>query len=685
MEKIKIFLLKIKNLFKRAKNSFKRIFRELPTRFQWKLFFSILNKKEKVVFLVFLAFFLFSFLFLFSSAYNYKTKIVPKSGGAYIEGIVGQPRFINPILQSNDTDRDLVELLFSGLMKYTKNGEIVPDLIQDYEAHKNKTMYEVTLKQDIFWHDGKEITADDVIFTIETIQDPGFKSPEIANWLGIQVKKLSNTKILFELKEPYFPFLERLTIKIAPKHIFEQISPENFALTTYNLEPIGSGPFKFKNIQYAQSGKIISFSLIKNQNYFDKVPYLEKIKFSFFDNQKALTNAFKRGQIQGLTISEPSLIETLKANKAGLYNISLPRYFAVFLNPEKSSILAKDKVRQALNLATNKSEILEQALNNYGKTTVSPILPDFYEFNAPEQESNASDASGFNLEKAKQFLKDSGFIEKNGKFYEPEQETSFSFKKYLENGSKGSEVTSLQKCLALFPDIYPDGEITGYFGDATEQAVIRFQEKYRQDILDPWEFDQGTGIVAKTTRQKLNQVCNQSIEQDAPITFTLITVNQDFLIKTAEILKRQWQKLGLEIQVKAFDFNELSREFIKPRNYEMLLFGEALGIIPDPLAFWHSSRTSDPGLNLAMYESKKADEFLKKARTAQDFETFKQNLEAFQNILIEHNPAVFLYSPDFLYYVSKQIKGLEFNIISDPSKRFLDINNWHTKTRRAWK
>jgi len=667
----------LKNSLKEKLDSLKKYFKNLPSKNQWKLFFNVLNKKEKIIFLVCLIAFAFSFLFLFISAYNYKTKIVPKSGGVCTEGIVGQPRFINPILQSNDTDRDLVELLFSGLMKYEKNGEIAPDLIQDYEVHKNGTMYEVTLKQDIFWHDGKEITADDVIFTIKTMQDPSFKSPEIANWLGIQVKKLSNSKILFELKEPYFPFLERLTVKIAPKHIFEKISPENFALTAYNLEPIGSGPFKFKNIQYGQSGKIISFGLIKNQNYFDKVPYLDEIKFLFFDNQENLINAFKRGQIQGLTISEPSLIESLKTNKAGLYSISLPRYFAIFLNPKKSAFLAKDKVRQALGLAINKSEILEQALNNHGKITGSPILPDFYGFSPPETKAE------FNLEKSKTLLQESGLIEKNGKFYEPEQETSFSFKSYLENGSNGSEVTSLQKCLALFPDIYPDGEITGYFGDATEQAVIRFQEKYRQDILEPWEFDEGTGIVAKTTRQKLNEVCNQFPEQDTPITFTLITVNQPFLIKTAEILQQQWQELGLEIKIKVFDFNELSREFIKPRQYEMLLFGEALGIIPDPLAFWHSSRTQDPGLNLSMYENKKADEFLKKARTAQDFDTFKQNLEDFQNILIEHNPAVFLYSPDFLYYVSKQIKGLEFDIISDPSKRFIDIVDWHVKTKRV--
>ena len=212
-----------------------------------------------------------------------------------------------------------------------------------------------------------------------------------------------------------------------------------------------------------------------------------------------------------------------------------------------------------------------------------------------------------------------------------------------------------------------------------------FQEKYQDEILEPWGFEQGTGMVSKTTRKKLNEVCNQLSEKNIPLKLSLTTVNQSFLRKTAEILKEQWERLGIEIEIKVLEFNELKREVIKPRQYEMVLFGEALGAIPDPFAFWHSSRKEDPGLNLAMYENEKADEFLKKARTARDFASFKENLETFQNILIEDKPAIFLYSPNILYLIDETIKGINFGLISDPSKRFIDIENWYIETKRVWK
>lgn len=672
MQKIFVFLIKIKEKIKES-------FREFPARSQWKLFFKVLNKKEKIIFFSCFVCFVFSFVFLASTIYCQKTKVMPKPGGIYIEGVVGQPRFINPVLSSSDVDRDLTEILFSGLMKYDKNGDIIPDLAEKCDILEQGKIYEITLKQNIFWHDAKEITSDDIVFTIQSIQDQELKSPEMTNWAGVEVEKLSKNKVLFKLDQPYFPFLERLTIKILPKHIFENIVPENFALTIYNLEPIGSGPFKFKQISYDKLGKIQSLTLIKNKKYYGQPPYLDEIKFLFFENEGELIDSFKKGQIQGIITSNSGLIKSLKTNRTILYNISLPRYFALFFNPEKSDILESQKIRQALNLAVDKKQILENIFENQGKIVNSPILPEVYGFNEPET------ISEFDLVKAKELLEQAGLKIKDGKLVEIEKQTVFEFTKRLEKDSQGKEVENLQQCLGFFPDIYPEKEITGYFGEKTEKAVIAFQEKYKEDILEPWGFDKGTGIVSQTTRKKLNEVCNEVSSKTSPITFSLYTVNQEFLIKTAELLKQQWEKLGLQIEIKTLEFNELSREIIKPREYEMLLFGEVLAIIPDPLAFWHSSRMNDPGLNLAMYENKKADELLKKARQAQSFEELKQNLEEFQNILLEDSPAVFLYNPDFLYLVSNNIKGIDLNLIAGPSKRFLDINNWYIKTKRIWK
>ena len=113
-----------------------------PSLGQWKQLFKILNKKEKKWFLVFFVLFLFSSLFLATNSYYKNTEIVPKNGGTYIEGIVGQPRYINPIYAtSNDVDRDLTELLFSGLMKYNNKGEIIPDFAKDYKSEDEGRTY----------------------------------------------------------------------------------------------------------------------------------------------------------------------------------------------------------------------------------------------------------------------------------------------------------------------------------------------------------------------------------------------------------------------------------------------------------------------------------------------------------------------------------------------------------------
>ncbi len=657
----------------------KKNLQKLPSISQWQFFFKVLSRKEKVFFLACFVSFLSSSIFLSVNFYLKKTEVVPADGGIYTEGLVGQPRFINPVLASSDIDRDLTELLFASLMKVKSNGEIVPELIKNYSVKEEGKLYEITLRDDIFWHDGQEITSDDVFFTIKTIQDPEFRSPIIANWQGVKVEKISEKKLTFRLKEPYFPFLERLTIKILPKHIFENISAENFPLAIYNLQPIGSGPFKFKEITHSRTGKIEALTLIKNGNYFKEQPYLGEIKFLFFETEADLVRAAEKKEIQGLILPDSEAINSLEGKGFVLFEIPVFRYFAVFFNLEESNILAKKNVREALNLATNRLEILEKVIANRGEIVQSPILPKFYGF------ALFSDNSEFDLEKAKEKLKTAGFVEKEGKLFEITKETTFFFEKDLKKGSRGQEVKDLQKCLGFFSDIYPEKEITGYFGELTEKAVKLFQEKYQDEILKPWGFEQGTGMVSKTTRKKLNEVCNQLSEKSSPLKLSLTTVNQPFLKKTAEILKEQWEKLGIEIEIKVLEFNELKREVIKPRQYEMVLFGEALGTIPDPFAFWHSSRKKDPGLNLAMYENKKADELLKKARTARDFTSFRENLEAFQNVLTEDKPAIFLYSPNILYLIDETIKGTNFGVISDPSKRFVDIENWYTETKRVWK
>jgi len=629
--------------------------------------------------------------------YIQNTEIVPGDGGNFKEGILGQPRFINPVyLSNNDADRDLVELLFSGLMKYNEKGEIVNDLAESLEIKEDGKLYEIKLKENIFWHDGEKITSDDVVFTINVLQNPEYKSPQAIRWLGINIEKITDNIVQFRLKTAYSGFLESLTEKIVPKHIFEDISPKElpwyFSSREYiQKDLIGSGPFKFKKINQDNStGYIKSITLEKNKNYFAKKPFLSEISFEFFSEENDLLKNLSRGNIDGYLISSSDGIENINEDKFNVFSLSLPRYFSVFFNqdpPEdKSDILTSKNVREALNYAVDKQQILKETISDKGKIINSPILPDFYGFNSPSEVYN------FDKEKAEEILENEGFkyIDDTGiRKKSISQKSTFSFNKNLAYKDTNSDVTELQKCLADpkvgGPDVYPSGKVTGYFGNETKQAVILFQEKYKEDVLAPYGLEKGTGSVRTSTRKKLNELCFPNIEETVTLEFSLITIDKELFTNISEILKQNWKDIGVNVEIKFESISTLETDIIKPRNFEALLFGEVLSFLPDPFPFWHSSQKESPGLNLINYENKEADKLLEQARASLDNQKRQEKLEAFQEILIEDNPCIFLLRPDLIYFTSQKINGQQVEKIIEPSKRFTNVENWYIKTKRTWK
>lgn len=667
-------------LFKKA------LLPKFPSWPQWKQILRVLNKREKTALVILLILFLASSFFLGFSFYLKNTKELPSRGGIYREGVIGRPRFINPIYGGlSDVDRDLIQIIFSGLMKYDDAGKIAPDLAKECKILESGKIVECYLKEDVSWQDGEKLTADDVIFTIETIQNSDYTSPLIAAWVGVEVEKISDLGIRFKLRNPYSGFLENLTLKILPRHIWQDIPSQSFPLSPYNLQPVGSGPYQLKEIKQNKSGYIESLTLAASPKYYGKQPNIPEVSFYFFDTEEELIKAARKKEIQGLSIISVKNYPALKESGFNDYRLSLPRYFALFFNPEKSKIFAEEKVRQALNYGTNKGEIIQKVLLGHAEIVNSPILPEIYNFSPP------SSWYEFNAEKAKATLEEAGFfINAEGIREKTTKEgASFKWKSELKVGSQGQEVKELQKCLsnppAGGPEIYPEAKVTGFFDQATKTAVIKFQEKYSQEILEPGSLKEGTGVVSKNTRNKLNELCGKISKETLLLSFTLSTVDQPIMGEVAERLKEQWEALGIKVEIKIFDIQTLERDVIKPRNYDVLLFGEVLGAIPDPFPYWHSSQKKDPGLNLALYEDKKADKLLEESRKTLDPEIRSKNLAEFQNILISSAPAVFLYNPDYIYLVSKKVKGINVGMIADPSKRFVNIEDWYFKTKRAWK
>ncbi|MBU2068386.1 MAG: ABC transporter substrate-binding protein [Patescibacteria group bacterium] len=576
--------------------SFKKVFSvpggQWPKWKQWCRLPKILPFRERWIMRGLFTLILISSVVLLINLYVNKTQILPQIGGDYKEGILGQPRFINPILsQTNDADRDLSQLVYSSLFKYNGQGNLIPDLIEEYSIEEDNLIYNLTLKKDVLWHDGEPLTANDVIFTIKTIQDPEYKSPLKNNWQSVQVEKIDEFSIRIKLNNVYAPFLHNLTVGILPKHLWAGISATNFPLAQYNLKPIGSGPYQFKEFKKNDDGQVKSMEFIRNENYYlGDGPYIKNISILFYENQTDLIKAYQKRQINGLSFLSSSNQSNLR-NNVQIHQIDLPIYYAVFFNQTKNKALADKTVRLALSYATNKQEIIEKVLTNQGQIVDSPLLK-----NWPGYSENIK-IYDFALEHAQNILEEAG-----------------------------------------------------------------------------WKDEDEDNIREKTINN-----------QETKLEFDLVASNWPEFQQTAEILKEQWEKIGAQINLIIIEATDIQQEYLRPRDYQALLFGEVLSAQPDPFAFWHSTQKKDPGLNIAFYENSKVDKLLEEARQTTDQEEQNEKYAKFQELLIDDAPAVFLYSPTYLYPVNKKVRGIEIGKLAQPSYRFSQIENWFIRIDRVWK
>jgi len=169
------------------------------------------------------------------------------------------------------------------------------------------------------------------------------------------------------------------------------------------------------------------------------------------------------------------------------------------------------------------------------------------------------------------------------------------------------------------------------------------------------------------------------------LTLTLTVPNYPELVKTADLLKNQWLKIGLDLKLDIVDTSETLQNKITDRNYDALLFGEVLQADPDPTPFWHSSSKQAPGLNLAMYENKDVDSILDQARQEVNEGKRAELYQKFQEMVMQDNPVIFLFSPYYLYGVSNDFKGVGDKIIYNPYNRLDDIGNRYLYTTRMRK
>ena len=263
---------------------------------------------------------------------------VPARGGSFSEGIVGAPRFVNPLLALTDADRDLVALTYAGLMGQGPDG-LRPVLAERYIVSPDGTIYTFTLRQGITFTDGSPITAEDVVYTIGKAQDPTLKSPELANWANIRAEAVDARTVRFTLPKAYGPFLEGTTIGILPEHVWKDIANQEFPFSPGMQKPVGEGPFKVSGVVRDRAGTITEYELVANPAYALGRPYLDSIRLRFYDTTESLQHAYKNHAIESAYgIPAP-----------GARTAPYSRVFGVFFNDASNEALGQLAVRKALD------------------------------------------------------------------------------------------------------------------------------------------------------------------------------------------------------------------------------------------------------------------------------------------------------------------------------------------------
>ncbi len=305
------------------------------------------------------------------------TSEVPAHEGSLTESIVGTPRFINPLLATSDPDRDMTQLVYSGLMRARPDNTFTPDLAYEYRVSEDALTYTFHLRDSARFHDGTPVTAHDIVFTVETAQNPLYKSTKRAEWEGVTVEAPDDYTVVFTLPKPYAPFLEATTLGILPRHIWETVSPEDFPFHYANTEPIGTGPYRITDTSRDQTGAPEKYDLVAFSDFTLGEPYITHLQIQLFATEKEALNALAHGTVESMgSVSPEDALSFLDEHT--IMRTALPRVFGVFFNEGRSSVLADSAVRKAFSVAVDRTAIIDTALRGFGVPIDGPLPPHIF-------------------------------------------------------------------------------------------------------------------------------------------------------------------------------------------------------------------------------------------------------------------------------------------------------------------
>ncbi|MDD3301597.1 MAG: ABC transporter substrate-binding protein [Patescibacteria group bacterium] len=598
--------------------------KKIPNSEQLRYLGKFLSPKERRIVIICALFLVLNVLFLGIVFFKKHIVSIPLSGGSYTEGLVGSPKYINPLYASNrDVDIDISSLIFSSLFKYNEKGVLVGDLAESWTKSEDGKEYSIVLKKNVVWHNGEQLSADDVVFTVQAIKNPKFRSPLKSSFSGFDVEKVDDHTVKFKLSQAYAPFLNLLTFGVLPKSIWGAVTPESATLAEFNLKPIGSGPYKFKSLIKNKNGEVKEYILEVNEAYYGAKPFVSTVSFKFYFDSNSAIKALNDNSVDGISYLPFNDRKNLFAKSSLVFNyLHQPQLEAVFFNKKNNELLAEKNIRLALDQAINRQAIIDEVFQGQAREVVGPILEDSPAFNSEIKKTEYSPAA------AEKLLSEEGFI-----------------KIVVSNDDLNNPTHELEGI-----------PVSDFISKASDKEV---------DAAGTWLVKKGT---------KKNPVNTFFV-----ISLTYPDTTDSSLI--AGKIQEAWQAIGVKTSLNPLPSSQISSQVALEKNFEALLFGENLGADPDVYAFWHSSQI-DGGLNIASYSNEKADKLLEDARLEVDEKSRLEKYRNFQELVKNDEGAIFLFSPNYLYLQVKKLRGFNGTTIIEPSNRLSSIANWYLRVNR---
>ncbi len=451
---------------------------------------------------------------------------VPVRGGTYKEILIGRPVFINPLLAQSESEKDLTEIVYSGLLRRNIDGTFEPDLAQSFEVLEGGRTYSLRLRPEAQWHDGEKITVEDVAFTIQLAQNATLNPKLAAAWQGIKVEVLDAHTIVFKLGEPYVPFLSQLTLGILPEHLWSEIDVEDIKSHSLNENPIGSGAFYVREVDADNKGVPKRYILGSFVDYVHGRPYLESLEF-VFSERDAFPSPTEQKEFG---FASPAGEEVSAASKHyQVVTSPMDRVYSVYFNPTEDTPVRDKAVREALSLIIDRERLVENVLEGYGTITKDAIptrdLKDTEVSNEPEVKIAGKDL----LEQARQILSEAQweYDEESHSWSKDEELLSFTLQTpnisdltetadYIKGiwETLGAEVT----VTTLSPDTFQQEVITPRAFEAILFAVVVNEHT---DVASLWHSTQRdttglniTGFVNSEADKVIEKIRQTTDEED---------------------------------------------------------------------------------------------------------------------------------------------------------------------------